>query len=132
MSWFLGSEEIMAKVLVVDDECENVELLRDFLVDKGYEVVTASDGGEALRKVKEGRPHVILLDICMPGMDGLEVLRRVQQIDQRVGIIMVTGVNEEEVGRRSLKMGAFDYITKPIDLQYLEQSLWTKTMLLTL
>jgi len=122
----------MARVLVVDDERANVELLTDFLREKGYEVSTAFNGAEALQKVKEERPHVVLLDICMPVMDGMEVLKRVREIDREVGVIVVTGINEEETGRKSLAMGAFDYITKPLDLHYLEQSLWTKTMLLTL
>ena len=122
----------MARVLVVDDERANVELLTDFLREKGYEVSTAFNGAEALQKVKEERPHVVLLDICMPVMDGMEVLKRVREIDREVGVIVVTGINEEETGRKSLAMGAFDYITKPLDLHYLEKSLWTKTMLLTL
>ncbi len=99
---------------------------------KGYEVVTASDGEEALRMVKEHRPHLILLDVRMPKMNGMEVLRRVREVDREVGVIMVTAVNEEETGREALKMGAFDYITKPLDLKYLERSLWVKitTMIL--
>ena len=95
-------------------------------------MLTAPNGEEALRKVKEDRPHLILLDICMPKMDGLEVLKRVREIDQEVGVIMVTAVHEEETGRQALKLGAFDYITKPLDFQYLERSLWTKIMLMTL
>lgn len=122
----------MPRVLVVDDEADAVELLQEFLVAKGYEVLTATDGEEALRKVREERPHLILLDVRMPGMNGLEILRRVRQIDQEVGVIMVTAVNEEETGREALALGAFDYIVKPLDLAYLERSLWLKitTMLL--
>lgn len=122
----------MARVLVVDDEQDAVELLQEFLVAKGYEVLAAYDGEEALRKVKEERPHLVLLDIRMPKMNGLEVLRRIREIDQEVGVIMVTAVNEEETGRQALQMGAFDYIVKPLDLKYLERSLWYKitTMLL--
>jgi DNA-binding response OmpR family regulator len=122
----------MPRVLVVDDEADAVELLQEFLSAKGYEVLTAHDGEEALRAVREERPHLILLDIRMPGMNGLEVLRRVRQIDQEVGVIVVTAVSEEETGREALALGAFDYIVKPLDLAYLERSLWYKitTMLL--
>lgn len=122
----------MPRVLVVDDEPDAVELLREFLSVKGYEVMTASGGEEALRLVREERPHLILLDVRMPGMNGLEVLRQVRQIDKEVGVIMVTAVNEEETGRQALELGAFDYIVKPLDLTYLERSLWYKitTMLL--
>ena len=122
----------MPKVLVVDDEPAAVELLQEFLASKGYEVITASNGDEGLRKVREDRPHVILLDVNMPKMSGLEVLRRVREIDQEVGVIMVTALHEEETGRQALTLGAFDYITKPLDLRYLEQSLWTKIQLMTL
>ncbi len=121
-----------ARVLVVDDEAEAVELLREFLSAKGYEVITASDGDEALRKVKEERPHLILLDIQMPRMDGLEVLRRLREIDKEVSVIMVTGVNEQEIARKAMELGAFDYIVKPLDLPYLEQSLWYKITTMTL
>ena len=122
----------MAKVLVVDDEPAAVELLVEFLSSKSYEVLTATSGEEALRRVKEDRPHLVLLDIRMPKMNGLEVLRRIREIDAEVGVIMVTAVNEEDVGRQALELGAFDYIVKPLDLKYLERSLWYKitTMLL--
>ena len=122
----------MARILVVDDEPDAVELLLEFLTAKGYDVITASDGEEALRQVKEHRPHLILLDVRMPKLNGMEVLKRVREIDHEVGVIMVTAVNEEETGREALKMGAFDYITKPLDLQYLERSLWYKITTMTL
>jgi DNA-binding response OmpR family regulator len=122
----------MPRVLVVDDEPNARELLSEFLTAKGYEVLTASDGEEALCKVKDEPPHLILLDVRMPKMNGLEVLKQVREIDHEVGVIMVTAVNEEETGRQALKLGAFDYITKPMDFQYLERCLWYKitTMLL--
>ena len=122
----------MAKVLVVDDEPEAVELLVEFLSSKGYEILTATSGEEALRRVKDDRPHLVLLDIRMPKMSGLEVLKRIREIDAEMGVIMVTAVNEEDVGRQALELGAFDYIVKPLDLKYLERSLWYKitTMLL--
>ncbi len=122
----------MPRVLVVDDEPDAVELLQEFLAGKGYEVVTACNGEEALERVKADRPHVILLDVRMPRMNGLEVLRQVRQIDKEVGVIMVTAVNEEETGRQAMSLGAFDYVVKPLDLAYLERSVWYKitTMLL--
>ena len=122
----------MSKVLVVDDEPEAVELLVEFLSSKGYEVLTATSGQEALRQVKEERPHLVLLDVQMPKMNGIEVLKRIREIDPEMGVIMATGVNEEDVGRQALELGAFDYIVKPLDLKYLERSLWYKvtTMLM--
>ncbi len=122
----------MPRVLVVDDEPDAREPLQAFLTGKGYEVFTASDGEEALQRVKAERPHLIFLDVRMPKMDGLEVLKRVREFDQEVGVIMVTAVREEDIGRQALQLGAFDYITKPLDLKYLEQSLWVKITMMTL
>ncbi len=122
----------MPRVLIVDDEPDAVELLQEFLSAKGYDTLTASNGEDALHLVKTERPHLILLDVRMPKMNGLEVLRQVRQIDQEVGVIIVTAVNEEETGRQALKLGAFDYIVKPLDLDYLERSLWYKITTMTL
>jgi DNA-binding response OmpR family regulator len=122
----------MRKVLVVDDEPQAVELLGEFLTAKGYTVVGAAGGEEALCRLKEERPHLMLLDIRMPVMDGLEVLRRAREIDREVGIVMVTAVNEESIGRETLRMGAYDYITKPLDFDYLERALWVKITMMTL
>jgi DNA-binding response OmpR family regulator len=116
----------MPRVLVVDDEPDAVELLQEFLAAKGYDVLTAADGEAALQIVRAARPHLILLDVRMPGMNGLEALRRIREIDQEAGVVMVTGVSEEETGREALALGAFDYIVKPLDLAYLEKSLWHK------
>ena len=122
----------MQKVLVVDDEPQAVELLEEFLTAKGYAVVGASGGAEALHRLKEERPHLMLLDIRMPEMGGLEVLRRAREIDREVGIVMITAVNEESMGREALRMGAYDYITKPLDFDYLERVLWVKIAMMTL
>ncbi len=122
----------MPRVLIVDDEPDAVELLQEFLSAKGYDTLTASNGVDALRLVKTERPHLILLDVRMPKMNGLEVLRQVREIDQEVGVIIVTAVDEEETGRQALKLGAFDYIVKPLDLEYLERSLWYKITTMTL
>jgi len=120
------------RVLVVDDDPNVQEILREFLSAKGYEIITAGDGAEGLRRVKEERPHLILLDIQMPKMDGLEVLRQLRQIDKEVSVIMITSVNEQEIARQAIELGAFDYIVKPLDLPYLEQSLWYKITMMTL
>ncbi len=124
--------KMAGRVLVVDDDPNVQEILREFLSAKGYEVISAGDGAEGLRRVKEERPHLILLDIQMPKMDGLEVLRQLRAIDPAVGVIMITGVNEEEIARKAMELGAFDYIVKPLDLPYLEQSLWYKITTMTL
>lgn len=120
----------MTKVLVVDDEKIIVNLLREFLQRKNYEVITAGDGLEALEKVRRESPKVVLLDINMPGMSGVDVLKNIKEYDPKVGVIMVTAMADEELGRSALSAGAFDYIMKPFDLEYLEKVLWWKLQMM--
>ena len=122
----------MSRVLVVDDDPETLKMLREFLTGKQYDVIEAATGGEGLKRLREDRPHLVLLDINLPDISGLEVLREAKAIDPAVGVIMVTGLHEEAVGRQAMRDGAFDYITKPLDLQYLERSLWYKITTMTL
>lgn len=122
----------MVRVLIVDDEPDFVELIREFVTGKGYQALVAHDGREALRQLKEQRPHIVLLDIRMPGMDGLEALRQIRETDREVGVIMLTGVRDREIGNRSLREGAFDYLVKPIDLAYLGRVLCYKVAAMTI
>ncbi len=110
----------MERILVVDDEELVCNVLKEFLKLKGYDVHIASDEQTAIRLIKEIRPHIVLLDIIMPGMGGLDVLTEIKKIDPKVGVIMVTGVADNELAKRTLELGAYDYITKPIDLDYFE------------
>ncbi len=116
----------MPKILIVDDEPKACEQLELFFKAKGFEVTTATSGEEALSKLKRERPHVILLDVRMPGVSGIEVLRRAKELDPAVGAIMVTAVQDEGVFKEALKEGAFDYLTKPIDLGNLESKVTLK------
>ena len=93
-------------------------------------MVTACDGVEALEKFHAEKPKVVLLDIYMPRKSGLEVLKEIMEHSKETGVIMVTAVTDEAVGRSALGMGAFDYITKPFDLEYLEKILWWKLMMM--
>ena len=116
----------MARILVVDDEVEVCNILKKFLVSKGYEVYTALDGETAVSKTKEVRPHIVLLDIIMPGMNGIDTLKEIKKVDPAVGVIMVTAVVDEELAKRAFELGAYEYITKPLDLNYLENVLMVK------
>ncbi len=115
----------MARVLVVDDEPDVADALRLHLALRGHEASAVLNGRDAIRAVETEHPQVILLDILMPAMNGLETLRRIREIDPKVRIIIVTAVADEELGRRALALGASDFITKPVDLAYLEFSLLT-------
>lgn len=116
----------MKRVLVVDDEIAIRNLLKEFLSRKGYDVYTASDGRTAIAKVKEIRPHIVLLDIMMPGRGGIDTLKEIKKVDPRVGVIMLTAIFDEELGKRAIELGAYDYITKPVSFDYLETVLMVK------
>ena len=103
-------------------------MLKKYLTKKGHLAATALSGEEAMKKIKKDKPHVVLLDIRMPGMDGIKVLEKIRKIDKNMGVVMITAVKENEVGRKCLKMGAYDYITKPLSLEYLENVLMVKLL----
>ena len=119
-----------SKVLVVDDEHSVCIELRKFLEGKGYSVKEAYSGDEALEAYKQERPDVVLLDIRMPGKDGMETLHELKALDPEASVIMVTAVYEEDIAKEAMNEGAFDYITKPINREYLEMTLMTKLALL--
>ncbi|MBI2822728.1 MAG: response regulator [Acidobacteria bacterium] len=120
----------MAKILVVDDEPAIRAVLKEFLEKRNHEVFTASDGVEALEKICSENPKVVLLDIQMPGKSGLDVLEEIRRRNWNIGVIIVTAVEDEPVAGTALKGGAFDYITKPFDLEYLAKVLWWKLRLM--
>jgi|SRR6185503_14179817 two-component system nitrogen regulation response regulator GlnG len=110
------------KILVVDDEPEVRLVLTEFLESRGYEVTAASSGAEAISLVDAVKPHVVLLDVTMPEMDGMETLKRLAAANPGLPIIMVTANADVDVTSRLLAMGAADYIPKPFDLEYLGQA----------
>ena len=118
----------MNKILVVDDDKAVCVMLEKFLTRKGYKVLTALSGMEAIKKVSEEKPAIVLLDIRMPKMDGLETLKKIKEIDEKVGVVMITAYKDEETGRKCLETGAYDYIMKPFSLDYLETVLTMKLL----
>jgi len=105
------------KVLVVDDEQTVRDLLKRTLEGVGYEVVTAGSGLEALERVCEQEIGVVLLDIKMPGMTGMEVLGKLTTDWPEICVIMVTAVADAQTAVEAMKLGAYDYITKPFNLE---------------
>ncbi len=105
------------KILVVDDEPLSVELLEDIL-SKDYDVVTAFDGNEALLKVEQTFPDLILLDIMMPGMSGYEVCKKLKSDEKTISIpiVMVTALKEKEDKIKAIEAGADDFLSKPVDI----------------
>lgn len=119
-----------SEVLIVDDEVYVCKTLRKFFEGRGYQVKEAHSGQAALDSYSESRPDVVFLDIRMPGMDGIETLRKLKKIDPEAGVVMLTAVHEEDIALKAMTEGAFDYITKPVDPNYLELCLATKVALL--
>ncbi len=117
---------MMRKILVVDDELSCCEMLRDFIASRGFEAVMASSGEEALKTYGQERPDMVLLDIRMPDMDGMETLRELRAMDPEAEVVMVTALHEKELGLEAMTQGAFDYVTKPIDCRYLDLVLKAK------
>lgn len=108
--------DILGKILVVDDEPDIVEFISYNLKSKGYEIATAIDGLDAIRKAKEFRPDLILLDINMPNKDGLQTLRELRSMPdfQEMAAIFLTARSDEKTEIEGLNIGADDYISKPI------------------
>ncbi len=104
-----------SKILIVDDDSLVCESLKELLVLEGYEVETALDGFAALAKVKADHFHLILSDIHMPGLNGLELLKELKGLEPEAPVIFITGHGHIDGAVEAIKMGAYDYVTKPID-----------------
>src|SRR4051794_10874191 len=104
-------------ILVVDDDAVNRKLLEHNLLADGHQVITANDGNEALERLREQRPDVVLLDVLMPGLDGFGVLEHMKANSsfQDVPVIMVSGLEDFDSVIRCIELGAEDYLPKPFD-----------------
>ena len=110
-------------VLVVDDEEGIRQALDRFLTRLGYKVLQAGSGAEALDRHTAGQPHAMLSDIRMPNMSGVELVPKALAVDSDLAIIMLTAIDEPRTAIECLKLGAYDYLIKPVDLDELEMSL---------
>lgn len=114
----------MIRILVVDDEEEVRNLLSRFFQKKNYDTLTADSGEAALATLQKEKVDAVLLDIRMPGLDGLEVLRRIRADNPDLPVVMVSGEDDEDVAKATLNEGAFDYVMKPINFDYLERTVY--------
>lgn len=117
----MQKKEPICKILTVDDEMGIDSFFYEFFTVRNYEVLNALSGKEALEIVRKERPRIILLDINMRGMNGIETLKKIKEIDKDASVIMVTGVKDEDVVKEAQEAGADDYITKPLSLEYLDK-----------
>jgi len=113
------NEPAKEKILIIEDEADLVRGLELNLADEGYEVAWASDGREGLRRALEEAPNLVILDIMLPGMNGLEVCRELRQKKANIPVIMLTAKGEEVDKVVGLEIGADDYMTKPFSVREL-------------
>ena len=107
------------RVLIVDDEEELVTTIAERLQIRGIQAQTATDGETALKMIEANPPQFVVLDVMMPGMGGIEVLQRMNAQNLKIPVILLTGYGSTEQGMEGMKLGAFDYLMKPCDLNNL-------------
>ena len=112
-------KQIRPRILVVDDESSVRESFSLVLMDE-YDVITAATGEAALKKISDVKIDLVYLDIRMPGLDGIETLKRIKKIDRGLDVVMVTAVNDVRRAGESIKFGAYNYIVKPFDVEILK------------
>ena len=110
------------RILVVDDEPDLVTILTKYFTDAGYTVDAASHGGDALIAVSQYQPDVVVLDVMMEGLDGVQVLERIRSLDPAIRVIMITGSNDASLKPTTMSMGAFAYVSKPVSLPHLHEA----------
>ncbi|MBT4400153.1 MAG: response regulator [Bacteroidetes bacterium] len=118
----------MPKILIIEDEPELVKVLRSYLEKSNFDVITAYRGDSGLTAWEQQKPDLVLLDLNLPGMDGLEVLRQVRKFDKDVGIILLTAIVDKDVADEAFRMGADDYISKPVQVSFLESRIFLDIM----
>ena len=104
------------KILLVDDEDEFVSTLAERLEMRGYAANVAYDGEEALESIENEMPAVVVLDIKMPGLNGIEVLKRLLNLAPGLPVLLLTGYGSTEEGMQGMQIGAFDYMMKPLNI----------------
>jgi DNA-binding NtrC family response regulator len=108
------------RILIVDDERRILQLLSDCFKD-AYTVETAMNAGEALAVIQRQRPDIVLLDIMLPGVSGIHLLKEIKRIDPTIPVIMVTGTDQAALATEAFESGAANVVRKPFDLQYLDR-----------
>ncbi|MCF8093938.1 MAG: sigma-54-dependent Fis family transcriptional regulator, partial [Desulfobacteraceae bacterium] len=103
-------------ILIVDDEESILKSLSGILMDEGFETITATNGYEALQRIEEQAPDLVLLDIWMPGLDGIDTLKEIKNQHPHVQVVMITGHGTIETAVNATKMGAYDFIEKPLNI----------------
>ena len=123
-----GSAGVGGTVLIIDDDVQIHQLLKLFFQSKGIRVMLAGSGEDGLKEVAK-HPTLVLLDVNMPGMDGVMALKKIKAAYPKLPVVMMSGGGEEAMARAALAAGAYDYISKPFSLEYLETIVLSKVLL---
>lgn len=108
------------KIIIIDDEPSVCDILKKLFTKEGYKVTAETDAEKGMDAVKKEKPDCLLLDIKMPKVDGIDLLAKIKKFDPSIIVIMITGYGTLESAMESMKLGAFDYITKPFDMDYIK------------
>ena len=106
-------------ILIVDNEEESLGLLCKILKEEDYTVLTAGNSKEALELVEREKPDLVILNLKISGTNEIEVLRRIKEIDEDIEVIVITGYGTMKIARTAMELGAYDYITRPFDNDYI-------------
>lgn len=107
------------KILIVDDD-ELLQKSLNYVLSEKYEILIAGSGEKAIRALERSCHDLVLLDIRLPGMDGIETLKKIKKLDRETIVVMMTAYEDEEIIIKSMKIGAFGYLVKPVDIGELE------------
>lgn len=121
MSEVNADQEKPLKILVVDDEPNILEVIQSFLESEGYEVSTADSGASVFSGLDGDDTNIVLLDIRMPDIDGLQCLRYIKDKYPTIEVVMMSGFATLQMARKSLEIGAFDYLRKPLSFNHLKE-----------
>ena len=119
----------MNRILVIDDDVNVCRMLkRIFMLEGEYEMDMAHDGKTGLQKFEQFNPRIVLLDVMMPGTDGIRTLMEIKRRDPEVGVIMITALEDEALAKKALSLGAYEYLVKPFNAEYLKTVVMVKVM----
>lgn len=114
------------KLMVIDDEIGLCNVVRRYFSEKGYTVFISQEGGEAISILKTEKPNILILDIKMPGINGVEILKLAKQLNKTLKVIVVSAIRDDSIVKEVMRLGASSYITKPFKLEELEKKVTGK------